>query len=135
MKISPHKQWASRVRATPVGGSLWSSEHSQGTFDLGFGLDVAEVGCHAWSVSDVVEAQLAHQRAVLQQQGQGLPNAPRGPQHCHLGIVLCKRDSKHIKELSWQLPPPPPSSDLGDFTTLSLLLVLFLNFLLSTVQP
>lgn len=98
---------AFRVRASPVGGSLWHSEHSQGTFDTGFGLDVAEVGGHARSVSDVVEAQLAHQRAVLQQQGQGLPNAPWGPQHCHLGIVLCKRDNKHVVELFWQLLLPP----------------------------
>lgn len=104
MQIPPHKQWALRVRATPLGGSLWNTGHSHGTFDTGSDLDVAEVSCHAWSVSDVVEAELVHQRAVLQEQGQGLPNAPRGPQHCHLGIVLCKRDNKHIVEVFWQLP-------------------------------
>lgn len=98
-----------------------------GTFDAGFGLDVAEVGGHARRVSDVVEAELAHQGAVLQQQRQRLPDAPRGPQHGHLGMVLCKTDSKHVLELLWH-SPTSPSSDLGDFTTLSLLLVLLLIF-------
>lgn len=72
-----------------------------GTFDTGSGLDVAQISCHARRVSDVVEAELAHQGAVLQQQGQGLPDAPRGPQHCHLGIVLGKKkqDNKHVVEL------------------------------------
>lgn len=86
---------------------------------------MAEVGGNARSVSDIVEAEPAHQWAVLQEEGEGLPNASRGPQHRHLGIVLGKKEEINALKRCFG---NSCSSDLMDFTTLPLLLFLFLHF-------
>ena len=85
-----------------------SSEHrlfpaARSTFNICSCLDVAEVSCNAWSMSDIIKAEPAHQRAVLQEKGERLANASRGPQHCYLGIVLRKKEDKHIEEMFWWL--------------------------------
>lgn len=77
------------------------SEHrpfpaARSTFNIRSCLDVAEVSCNAWSVGDIVKAEPAHQRAVLQEKGERLANASRGPQHCYLGIVLSEKEDKHV---------------------------------------
>lgn len=79
MKIPLHKHSNGHLQVSETPKRM-PSEHRPfpaacSTFNICSCLDVAEVSCNTWSVSDIIKAEPAHQWAVLQEKGERLANA------------------------------------------------------------
>ena len=49
---------------------------------------VADVGGHPRRVDDIVEGEVGYEGVDLEEEGEGLADAPRGPQQRHLHVSL-----------------------------------------------
>ena len=69
---------------------------------LGRGGAVADVGGHPRRVHDVVEGEVRNEGVDLEEEGEGLADAPRGPQQRNLRVPLSSQTRTMIYAIMTQ---------------------------------